>query len=105
MEKITTLTEVGDFSDYSLPPFPRVLGADLSLGETLRVHETRFEIHSSSGNSTELYITIINDVMPYNDCVVLGTSLTWPFVSSSAKRVFKMDNSPLPAITFHEFII
>lgn len=25
MDKITTVTEVGDSSDYSLPPFPRAL--------------------------------------------------------------------------------
>lgn len=104
MEKITALTNMDDYTlpallprgpDYWVLTFPR--------GNS-KGHETWFEIHSSSGNSTQLDITIINDVMTSTDCVVSGTSLTWLFVFSSAKHVFKMDNLPRPAITFHEFI-
>lgn len=90
------------------PCLPCFLGPDyrvliLTQGNS-KGHETWFEIHSSSGNSTQLTITIINDVMTSIDCAVSGTSLTWLFVFSSAKHVFKMDNLPLPAITFHELI-
>ena len=80
------------------------VGHDMNAFLTGKNVTKTFEIHSSNGNSTQLDITIINDVMTSIDCVVSGTSLTWLFVFSSAKHVFKMDNLPRPAITFHEFI-